>query len=494
MDSPIETARILQNEALSEVNGEMNLDNYWPEILDVVRKKVPQQTFNTWYLPLDPHNSENGELKVSCPNHFFRDWFSEHHLLILNEAGSSYFGKNVEFSLAVEENGIGQGIDSMLPPLPGADRPGAEVEAGEIQPARKEDVEPDEPVRPQPQNLNPDYTFDNFVVGSGTDLAFAAATAISNNPGDHFNPLFVHGGVGLGKTHLMHAIGNEIARKNPGKKICCVTAEQFMNDLIASIRDNKTPDFKLKYRTVDVLLMDDVAFLAGKESTQEEFFHTFNALYDLKKQIVLTSDRSPKEITTLEERLRSRFEWGLITDIQPPNLETRIAILKRKIKVNRIYITDDVISYIAENITDNIRRLEGALIRLLAFASLTGREISLEMASEVLSSFFQGSSSGPVKIADIMEVVADAHDLTVDQLKSKRRTQDLARARQIAMYLAREMTDASLNKIGRAFGGRDHSTVSHACHKIQADQSSDPRFRGAVKSLQDRIRGKNRVA
>jgi chromosomal replication initiator protein len=288
----------------------------------------------------------------------------------------------------------------------------------------------------------------------------------------------------------MQAIGNEIGRQHPEKKICYVTAEHFMNDLIGSIRDNRTPDFKLKYRSVDVLLVDDVAFLAGKESTQEEFFHTFNALYDVKKQIVLTSDRSPKEITTLEERLRSRFEWGLITDIQPPNLETRIAILKRKIDVNKIYITDDVITYIADNITDNIRRLEGALIRLLAFASLTGREISLEMASEVLSSFFQGSSTGPVKIADVMTVVADAHDVTVDQLKSKRRTQDLARARQIAMYLAREMTGASLNQIGRAFGGRDHSTVSHACQKIHGETKTDPRFRGFVRDIQDKIQNK----
>jgi chromosomal replication initiator protein len=340
-------------------------------------------------------------------------------------------------------------------------------------------------------NINRDYTFNNFVVGTGTDLAFAAATAVANNPGGHFNPLFIHGGVGLGKTHLMHAVGNAVAARDPDKKICYVTAENFMNDLIGSIRDNRTPDFKMKYRSMDVLLVDDVAFLAGKESTQEEFFHTFNALYDLKKQIVLTSDRSPKEITTLEERLRSRFEWGLITDIQPPNLETRMAILKRKVEVNNIYISDDVITYIAENITDNIRRLEGALIRLLAFASLTGREISLEMASEVLSSFFQGSSTGPVKIADVMKVVGEVHDVTVDQLKSKRRTQDLARARQIAMYLAREMTGSSLNQIGRAFGNRDHSTVSHAYQKIQNDMKTDPRFRGAVLDVQDRVRERN---
>jgi chromosomal replication initiator protein len=501
-----------------------NLDTYWPEILDVVRQKVPQQTFNTWFLPLQPDNRKNGVYGVSCPNHFFMDWFSEHHLSVLNEAGSAYFGKNVLFSLAVEKKPIVGSHDLLGDLLPGEfqdslspaqDRPNSSGSSGSSgspglspgpgdlasnRPHRAAvmdrellplDSHLSAPVRSTTiSNLNPDYTFGNFVIGSGTDLVFAAATAIANNPGSHFNPLFIHGSTGLGKTHLMQAIGNEIGRQHPEKKICYVTAEHFMNDLIGSIRDNRTPDFKLKYRSVDVLLVDDVASLAGKESTQEEFFHTFNALYDVKKQIVLTSDRSPKEITTLEERLRSRFEWGLITDIQPPNLETRIAILKRKIDVNKIYITDDVITYIADNITDNIRRLEGALIRLLAFASLTGREISLEMASEVLSSFFQGSSTGPVKIADVMTVVADAHDVTVDQLKSKRRTQDLARARQIAMFLAREMTGASLNQIGRAFGGRDHSTVSHACQKISGETKTDPRFRGFVRDIQDKIQNK----
>ena len=495
-----------------------NLETYWPEILDAVRQKVPQQTFNTWFLPLQPENSKNGSYGVACPNHFFMDWFSEHHLSVLNEAGSVYFGKVVTFSLQVEKSfyGATQGILSAMMEESGA---GGETRLPITSPPENREIAPLKTtqtpfsaasvlnsgsfnldlsqanttaphVNASISNLNPDYNFKNFVIGSGTDLAFAAATAIANNPGTHFNPLFIHGGTGLGKTHLMQAIGNEIGRQRPNKKICYVTAEHFMNDLIGSIRDNRTPDFKLKYRSVDVLLVDDVAFLAGKESTQEEFFHTFNALYDVKKQIVLTSDRSPKEITTLEERLRSRFEWGLITDIQPPNLETRIAILKRKIDVNKIYITDDVITYIADNITDNIRRLEGALIRLLAFASLTGREISLEMASEVLSSFFQGNSTGPVKIADVMPVVANAHDVTVDQLKSKRRTQDLARARQIAMYLAREMTGSSLNQIGRSFGGRDHSTVSHACQKIQGEVGKDPRFRGFVRDLQEKIQNK----
>jgi chromosomal replication initiator protein len=469
-----------------------DLDAYWPEILDIVRQRVAQQTFNTWFVPLKPENSPNGSHKVACPNHFFMDWFSEHHLAVLNDAGSTCFGRETAFTLMIQDGAPGE--LTMLTPEPAVEadeRPAA----GRLDPGLG--VVPAEPAPVaaaarvgQTVNLNPDYTFTNFVVGSGTDMAYAAATAVARNPGSHFNPLFIHGGVGLGKTHLMHAVGNAIADQFPGRRIVYVTAENFMNDLIGSIRDNRTPDFKMKYRSVDVLLMDDVAFLAGKESTQEEFFHTFNALYDLKKQIILTSDRSPKEITTLEERLRSRFEWGLITDIQPPNLETRMAILKRKVESNNIYITDEVIAYIAENITDNIRRLEGALIRLLAFASLTGREISLEMASEVLSSFFQGNSSGPVKIADVMKVVADATDVTVDQLKSKRRTQDLARARQLAMYLSREMTGASLNQIGRAYGGRDHSTVAHACQKIGKEMSDDPRFRGFVLDLQDRIRGR----
>ncbi len=485
----------------------INLDSYWPEILDVVRQKVPQQTFNTWFLPLFPENSENGDLKVGCPNHFFMDWFSEHHLSALNEAGSAYFGENILFSLKVEEKKEPINKTDFLGELHEETAANERISNPENKlfqqkqlpnSALLSNVPAAAKVQPMSQttpiktnNLNPDYTFQNFVVGSGTDLAFAAATAIANNPGLHFNPLFIHGGTGLGKTHLMQAIGNEIMRQRPDRRICYVTAEHFMNDLIGSIRDNRTPEFKLKYRSMDVLLVDDVAFLAGKESTQEEFFHTFNALYDLKKQIILTSDRSPKEIATLEERLRSRFEWGLITDIQAPNLETRIAILKRKIEVNHIYITDEVVSYIAENVTDNIRRLEGALIRLLAFASLTGREISLEMASEVLSSFFQGSSTGPVKIADIMSIVAECTDVTVDQLKSKRRTQDLARARQIAMNLAREMTGASLNQIGRAFGGRDHSTVSYACQKIKSDMDSDPRFRGVVRNIKDKIRGQH---
>jgi chromosomal replication initiator protein len=459
------------------------LDAYWNDVLGIVRRLVQQQTYDTWFLPLEPIPSLT-EYKVAVPNHFFLDWFSEHHLKTLNLAISQLFDKDI--SIALEVHSTGDDEEDLFVPQPSSAFLSGTVPS-----------EPTPPLDPSilaaQANLNPDYTFESFVVSGGTDLAYAAATAVANQPGTHYNPLFIHGGVGLGKTHLMHAIGNAVARNLPGSKVCYLTAEKFMNELIMSIQKGRTPDFKMKYRSMDVLLVDDVSFLAGKESTQDEFFHTFNALHDHKKQIVLTSDRSPKEITTLEERLRSRFEWGLIADIQPPNLETRIAILQRKIETNKIVIPDEVVQYIAVHITDNIRKLEGALIRLLAFASLMRKEITQELASEVLSSYFAGTSAGPVKIADVMEVVANHFEFTVDQLKSKRRTQDLARARQVAMHLARDMTGASLNQIGRAHGGRDHSTVAHACNLICNLSKQDPQYRGMIKDLSEQIRNRARV-
>jgi chromosomal replication initiator protein len=455
------------------------LDSYWPGILDVVRLRVPQQSFDTWFLPLKAARKENGVLQICCPNRFFMDWFSEHHLLTLNEAASLFFNRPVTCQLYVED-GLQKAHEDLFVPPPQEPGPAARVErrTGTSASPRHGDSR---------HNLNADYTFDSFVVGSGSDLAYAASVAVSKRLGEYYNPLFIHGGVGLGKTHLMHAIGNAITAGHPGQHICYITAEQFMNDLIFSIQQNQTYNFKRNYRSADVLLVDDVAFLAGKESTQEEFFHTFNTLYNDKKQIVLTSDRSPKEITTLEERLRSRFEWGLIVDIQPPDLETRIAILKKKVEINSIYIDDDVIQYVAEHITNNIRRLEGALIRLLAFSSLTARDINLEMASEVLSSYFQAESKGPILISDVMRVVADEFHVSVDQLKSNRRTQDLALARQVAMYVAREKIGASLNQIGTAFGGRDHTTVMYACRKIDNLMSDNPRLRGRVKNITEQL-------
>ena len=450
---------------------------YWNDILETVRQRVPQQAFETWFRPLQPGQADDGTMEVLCPDRFFMDWFSEHHLPILTEAVAVHFGRPMPCRLAVD-GALTDQPSKVLPHPALAAVVAAQESAGEPLPPAGAG-----PRSGERRQLNPDYTFDRFVVGSGSKLAYAAAVAVSQNLGGSYNPLFVHGGVGLGKTHLMHAIGHSVLAREPHKKVRYVTAEQFMNDLIRSIQQNRTYDFKHEYRSVDVLLVDDVAFLAGKESTQEEFFHTFNALHGANKQIVLTSDRSPKEITTLEERLRSRFEWGLITDIQAPDLETRIAILKKKIEINHIYIGDDVIEFIAENITNNIRKLEGALIRLLAVASLTGNEINLGMASETLSSFFQAAPSRAVTIADVIKLVAERSHVTVDQMKSKKRTQDLALARQVAMYVAREKVGASLNMIGKSFGNRDHTTVLHGCQKIQRLMGQDPLFRGRIKDI-----------
>ncbi len=458
-----------------EALGDGSRDLYWDGILDIVRPSVSQQTFETWFRPLRPGVWRDRVIEVFCPDHFFLDWFSEHHMPSLNGALSAHFGVQTTCRLTVDELMADARREQLATPPSPAARPRVEPLLG---PALSDAPPPLVRAR-----LNAAYVFDSFVVGSGSKLAYAAAVAVSRRLGDSYNPLFIHGGVGLGKTHLMHAIGNAALAVKPGCRVCYVTAEQFMNDLIRSIQQNRTYDFKRNYRGVDVLLVDDVAFLAGKESTQEEFFHTFNALYNDNKQIVLTSDRSPKEITTLEERLRSRFEWGLITDIQPPDLETRMAILKKKVEANHIYISDDVIQYVAENITNNIRKLEGALVRLLAFASLTGCEISLEMASDALSSYFQASPARTPTIADVARLVAERFHVTVDQLKSKTRTQDLALARQVAMFIARERIGASLNVIGKAFGDRDHSTVLHACHKIQSMCDREPKFRGRIKDL-----------
>jgi chromosomal replication initiator protein len=452
------------------------LTDYWDVILDTIRQKVTQQTFETWFTPLKPNSWDNDTVNLVCPDRFFQDWFCEHHANTLSGTLSDHFGRPVRCTFSVDTDEADTKSDLF-------DLSAALVESTELS---NRDVTQSGGEMNHSHGrvyLNQDYSFRNFVIGSGSKLATAASIAVSEKPGAGYNPLFIHGGVGLGKTHLMHAIGNAVTINHPKKKVCYVTAEQFMNDLIWSIQRNRTYEFKSEYRNVDVLLVDDVAFLAGKESTQEEFFHTFNALYHDNKQIVLTSDRSPQEIPTLEERLRSRFEWGLIADIQAPDLETRIAILKKKVETNNIYISDDVIEYIADNVTNNIRNLEGALIKLLAFASLTGSEINLDMASEVLSSVIHAVPARAATIADAMKVVCEHYRVTVDQLKSKRRTQDLALARQVAMYIAREIVGATLTQIGRAFGDRDHTTVMHACKKIKRMQGEDPRFRGILKDL-----------
>ncbi|SUY54196.1 chromosome replication initiator DnaA [Clostridium tetani] len=338
--------------------------------------------------------------------------------------------------------------------------------------------------------LNPKYTFDSFVIGNSNRFAHAASLAVAEAPAKAYNPLFIYGGVGLGKTHLMHAIGHYILQNNSNVKVVYVSSEKFTNELINSIKDDKNEEFRNKYRNVDVLLIDDIQFIAGKERTQEEFFHTFNALHEANKQIILSSDRPPKEIPTLEDRLRSRFEWGLIADIQAPDFETRMAILKKKADVEHLNIPNEVMVYIATKIKSNIRELEGALIRIVAFSSLTNKEISVDLASEALKDIISSKESNQVTIELIQDIVSSYFNLRVEDFKSSRRTRNVAFPRQIAMYLCRKLTDNSLPKIGEEFGGRDHTTVIHGYEKISTALKKDESLQKTVNELTSKINQK----
>ncbi len=343
------------------------------------------------------------------------------------------------------------------------------------------------PRPPEGLPLSPKYTFDTFVIGSGNRFAHAAAMAVAEAPARAYNPLFIYGGVGLGKTHLLQAIGHHVIHKHQLTRVAYISSEKFTNELINAIRDDRTLEFRTKYRNVDVLLIDDIQFLAGKERTQEEFFHTFNTLHEASRQIIITSDRPPKEIPTLEDRLRSRFEWGLIADIQPPDLETRIAILRKKAELDGMTVPDDVAEYIAQRIQSNIRELEGALVRVVAYATLTRAPMTVELAAEILKELLPATAPRVVTIPLIQKVVADHFGLRVEEMRAKRRTKGIAFPRQIAMYLARELTDASLPRIGEEFGGRDHTTVMHACERVKAVLARDPYLAATLKKLIDTI-------
>ena len=336
-------------------------------------------------------------------------------------------------------------------------------------------------------HLNPKYTFDTFVTGKSNNFAHAAAMAVADKPGKTYNPFFMYGGVGLGKTHLMHAIGNRVLKNHPEMRVLYVSSEQFTNEIIQAIQQGTSDKFRQKYRNIDVLLIDDIQFISGKTSTQEEFFHTFNTLYDAQKQVILSSDRPPREVERLEERLRSRFEWGLTTDIQAPDLETRIAILKNKAQSDHFSVPDDVMVYIASRIDSNIRELEGALTRVVAFASLTKRPVNTDLVAEALKDIFPNGKAKEVTMDVIQEIVASYFKIKIEDLQSKKRTRTIAYPRQIAMYLCREMTETSLPQIGQFFGGRDHTTVIHAYDKINQDKETDNRLKGILNELIDRI-------
>ena len=443
------------------------LRDLWDKILERVSTLVNNQSYQTWFKPTRLVSYEGGRIVIEGPNPFFIDWLAEHHLDKIEYAASETLGEDVT-------------VEFISPESP------RRITAPERS-VRRSVIVADPITLPNKVHLNARYTFDEFVVGSSNRLANAAALAVSEKPARVYNPLFIYGGVGLGKTHLIQAIGHFVLKEHPSLRISYVSAESFMNELIHAIRKGVTLEFKERYRNIDILMIDDIQFLAGKESTQEEFFFTFNALHDANKQIVVTSDRPPKEIPTLQERLTSRFEWGLITDIQPPDLETRIAILRKKVENEHIAIPDDVISLIAENVKSNIRELEGSLIRILACSSLACQEINVDMAHSVLRDIIKGSPRKKIDIRTIQRTVAQHFDIPVDSMKAKTRVSRVVRARQVAVRLSRELTDLSLVQIGKQFGGRDHSTILHACKKIDRETETDPSLRRKLQTIRSEL-------
>src|SRR5690554_540430 len=436
-----------------------NLQKIWEQTLQIVEKHMTKPSFETWLKPTKPLEMSEHNLIIEVPNEFARDWVESRYSPLLCSTLSDIVQDNLEIKFVTPKGNMNE--EHRLP----VEHPTIKLEDSFS------------------QTLNPKYSFESFVVGEGNRFAHAASLAVAEAPGRSYNPLFIYGGVGLGKTHLMQAIGHFALRHSSQCKVVYVSSEKFTNELINAIRNNKTPPFRDKYRNIDLLLIDDIQFLAGKESTQEEFFHTFNSLHEANKQIVISSDRPPKEIPTLEDRLRSRFEWGLITDIQAPDLETRIAILKKKAALEGWKLPDDVIEYIADQINSNIRELEGALIRVIAFSSLTNQNIDLELTKEVLKDIISSQQSKKLNIDFIQETVAEYFQIERADLKAKKRTKTITVPRHVAMYLSRELTESSLPKIGESFGGRDHTTVLHACDRVREMMKEDIQFSRQVKDL-----------
>ncbi|MDF0728485.1 chromosomal replication initiator protein DnaA [Cytobacillus sp. S13-E01] len=447
-----------------------NIADLWTKALGEIEKKLSKPSFETWLKSTKAHSLQSDTLTITAPNEFARDWLESRYLHLIAETIYDLTGAELSIKFIIPQNQLEEEFDLRTP-------------------AKKISKHDDEQIE-LPQNmLNQKYTFDTFVIGSGNRFAHAASLAVAEAPAKAYNPLFIYGGVGLGKTHLMHAIGHYVLDHNPNAKVVYLSSEKFTNEFINSIRDNKAVDFRNKYRSVDVLLIDDIQFLAGKEQTQEEFFHTFNTLHEESKQIVISSDRPPKEIPTLEDRLRSRFEWGLITDITPPDLETRIAILRKKAKAEGLDIPNEVMLYIANQIDTNIRELEGALIRVVAYSSLINKDINADLAAEALRDIIPGSKPKVITILEIQKVVGAHFNIKLDDFKAKKRTKTVAFPRQIAMYLSRELTDFSLPKIGEEFGGRDHTTVIHAHEKISRLVETDALLQKQVKEIHTQLKG-----
>ena len=444
------------------------MENLWSKVINSLKERVGQQNFDIWIKPISFISMDGEKLDLEVPNRFFKEWINEHYASHIKEAASLLTQKRCHLQLRIRnqkmsEEGPGP---SPLPPKK-------------------------TPALYSLQTIfNPKYTFDNFVVGAGNQFANAACMAVANLPAKNYNPLFIYGGVGLGKTHLLHAIGNHIIQQRilpEVKKICYESSEEFTNELINSLRYERMDEFRNKYRKMDILLIDDIQFIAGKERTQAEFFHTFNSLYEARKQIVVTSDKFPKDIPNFEERLRSRFEWGLIADIQPPDIETKVAILRKKAESEKIPLPNDVAFFLASQIDSNIRILEGSLIRIGAFASLTKTSIDVQTAKEVLKNIIKPKEES-ISIDSIQKVVSSFYNIKISDLKVKKKYKAYVLPRQVAMYLSRKLTSASLLEIGEKFGGKDHSTVLHSIKKVEEKLSKEPAFKETLENLNNRIK------
>ena len=442
----------------------------WEKILEELRRRVSEQKFQTWFRPIRPLEISEERIVLEVPNPFFIDWFEEHNLPLLRSAVSSQIHSNPVIRFAVAENYQ----ETFQRP-----RPSAEASRNPAPPRSSNSL--------KFHNLNPRFNFDSFVVGRGNEFAYAAGNAVAQTPARVYNPLFIYGGVGLGKTHLMQAIGHHVLTQAPGAKVFYVSSEKFMNEMIESIQRATTIEFRERYRNLDLLLIDDIQFMSGKESTQEEFFHTFNTLYDANKQVVVTSDRAPKDIQDLEERLISRFNWGLVTDIQPPDFETRVAILRHKAERDHIRIPDEVLCFAAENIRTNIRELEGSLVRLQALASLSGGPITTELARDVLGDYIRTHQPKVPDVLEIQRAVAAHFELPVESLRGRRRTSGVALARQVAMFITKQLTPLTLIEIGRRFGNRDHSTVLYACTKMSQRVVGDAEFSALLTRIREEL-------
>jgi len=444
------------------------MEDIWPKVIDSLKERVGQQNFDIWIKPIHFISREGERVELEVPNRFFKEWINEHYSLHIKDTISLFTHMPCQLQFRTRNEKI-NGKDPMSQTLPS--------------------YEPQVFNSSQPI-FNPKYTFDQFVVGASNQFVHAACLAVADLPAKNYNPLFIYGGVGLGKTHLLHAIGNHIVQHRiltEVKKICYITSEEFTNEVINSIRYEKMDEFRNKYRKMDILLIDDIQFIAGKERTQAEFFHTFETLHQSRKQIVLTSDKFPKDIPNFEERLRSRFEWGLIADIQPPDLETKVAILRKKSEMENISLPNDVAFFLASQIDSNIRILEGSLIRIGAFASLTKTHIDIQLAKEILKNIIKPKEEF-ISVDLIQKVVSNFFNVKISDLKVKRKNKGYVVPRQISMYLSRKFTNASLLEIGDKFGGKDHSTVLHSIKKVEEKMSKETSFKEMIENLQRRIK------